>query len=170
MNIRWWHPNDWQELTKSFELSPIYLILSSTSCERLVRCVILSDAWAEIDFMFTPFTCFLTGDLDSSIESECETPFTMENSLTEPAGNSASATVISRNKVRCDFSNMAKPGREILNRVEELANSLTPSTLSKVPTDHLLRIHMHLGTMMSNVALAMKGKCPVSPTSSQSSQ
>ncbi len=60
--------------------------------------------------------------------------------------------------------------KKLMKQIKDLKSQMTTSNLAKLPSDQLLDVHQHLNDMMTQVVIALKSKCPVTPQNSQSSQ
>ena len=58
--------------------------------------------------------------------------------------------------------------KKLLSEIRLMSRRLTPEMLSEVSLNHLLSIHLELNKMVTNVIMAQRNNCPLSP--SQSSQ
>lgn len=60
--------------------------------------------------------------------------------------------------------------KKLMKQLKDLKSQMTTSALARLPGDQLLDVHQQLNDMMTQVVIALKSKCPVTPQNSQSSQ
>ncbi len=121
--------------------------------------------------------------MDSSIDSDVDVLLSLETSGNSGLDNPRAQLFkddletedtdnVEKEKVKIT-DNKAKAKLEkkkLVNDFEDIMKRMTPEMLAMLPSNELVNIHTSLNSAMVNVVMALKSKCPISPTSSQSSQ
>ncbi len=103
--------------------------------------------------LFKDFTDVLADRNDTSNSEQSKTELSTENNSdtekTKPVSNSAS--------------------KKRVEATLECIKQLTPDVMHGLSSGQLIQLHTELNSVMMNVVIALKSKCPVSPTNSQES-